>query len=169
MSPSGYNDALARKWLHQCQQSHHKCTQISSSNLPSRIIDLSDVERHCSITLRKTTDGETGDYACLSYTWGRTWSKEAFHRLATSAYETPLNIEELPPTFRDAVQVTKSLNLSYLWIDALCTWQTDSDDLAHELSRMDQYYRNAKIVIQCSGTQSVDDGFLGESRCVLPQ
>ena len=167
MSPLGYDDALARKWLHQCHRSHHECTRTSASNLPSRIIDLSNIETGCSITLRKTTDGETGDYACLSYTWGRAWSKEAFDRLARSAYEIPLSIEDLPATFQDAVRVTKSLNLSYLWIDALCIWQTDSDDVAHELSRMDQYYREAEIVIQCSGTQSVDDEFLGESRCVL--
>ena len=165
-SPSGYDDALARKWLFQCQQSHHKCKHSSSSKLPSRIIDLPNVERDWSITLRKTTNGETGDYACLSYTWGRSWSKETFDRLARSAYENPLDIEDLPATFQDAVRATRSLSLSYLWIDALCIWQTDSDDVAHELSKMDQYYGKAEIVIQCSSTQSADDRFLGESRCV---
>jgi hypothetical protein len=56
------------------------------------------------------------------------------------------------------------LGLRYLWIDALCIRQGDESDKVKELPLMHEYYGNAHLVIQSSGTKSVDEGFLGCTR-----
>lgn len=73
-------------------------------------------------------------------------------------------MQVLPRTFQDALTVTQSLGLKYLWIDALCIRQEDANDKAKELPSMHLYYGNAYLVIQSSGTKSVDEGFLSRSR-----
>ncbi|KAF2234190.1 HET-domain-containing protein, partial [Viridothelium virens] len=138
---------LARSWIHKCQRNHTKCVNSSNPSLPTRVLDITGVSTSKSVLIRQSKLGETGRYACLSYSWGHAWSKDSFEHLARSAYKKPLPVSHLPATFNDAVEVARSLNLDYLWIDALCIWQTDSIDLQKELSKMNRYYRDSTIVI----------------------
>ncbi|KAF2689128.1 heterokaryon incompatibility, partial [Lentithecium fluviatile CBS 122367] len=64
-----------------------------------------------------------------------------------------------PQTIRDAILMTRSLGVFYLWIDALCIIQ-GSDDRC-ESARMADVYGNACFAIIAARTKSVNDGFFG--------
>jgi hypothetical protein len=88
------------------------------------------------------------------------------HTLSTQE----LDISKLPQTFQDAIKVILLLELRCLWIDALCIRQGDESDKVKKLPLMHEYYGNAYLVIQSSGTKSVDEGFLGCTRtCKISQ
>jgi Heterokaryon incompatibility protein (HET) len=61
----------------------------------------------------------------------------------------------IPATFRDAVLVTQTLGVQYLWIDSLCIIQGDMADLAQELSMMGDVYANSYVSI--TGAIIADD------------
>jgi hypothetical protein len=64
-------------------------------------------------------------------------------------------IDDIPATFRDAVLVTQTLGVQYLWIDSLCIIQGDKADLAQELSMMGDVYANSYVTI--TGANISDD------------
>lgn len=61
--------------------------------------------------------------------------------------QSGFSLSEAPQTLQDAVTITRHLGLRYLWIDALCICQGDSEDWAQESSRMTETYSNAHVVI----------------------
>lgn len=147
--------------------------------LPTRILDITpsahDPERP-AIVLRETSPGERGEYICLSYTWGPQ-RRHDFPQLARdlllllhhddhdhSHAAGPPSPPPLPAAFIDAAHVALKLGIRHLWIDALCIWQDDQDDLKTELGQMHRYFGEATAVVQTSGTRSVDEPFLGEAR-----
>lgn len=69
-------------------------------------------------------------------------------------------LDDLPPTLKYAVHVTRELGFRYLWVDALCIRQDSAEDKAREISRMHQYYLDATMSIQPTGLMSVRDSFL---------
>lgn len=73
--------------------------------------------------------------------------------------------EELPQTFRDAIEVTKRLGLDHIWIDALCITQSEpgcsNSDWAVEAGRMRSVYGGSFLNIAATSAISVHQGFLG--------
>jgi hypothetical protein len=87
-----------------------------------RLDDLDKVMREsCTVSVSEVR------YAALSHCWGTlqhcTTTKE---RLA--AFHVGLPISELPQTFQDAIIVARHLQIEYLWIDALCIVQDNTED-----------------------------------------
>ena len=82
----------------------------------------------------------------------------------------PLN--RPPLIIQDAIQVTRDLEFWYLWIDALCIIQDDSEDKNIEISRMGSIYKNATLTIAAANTIGVQDSFLAPRpaprSCTLP-
>jgi hypothetical protein len=59
------------------------------------------------------------NYALLSYCWGGDQStKTTVSNL--SSHRRGIRISTLSQTIRDAIDVTKLLEIEYLWVDALC-------------------------------------------------
>jgi len=56
-------------------------------------------------------------------------------------------MRDLPKTFKDAVDITKSLGFRCLWIDALCIIQDSPADWKREASRMAFVYENSTCTI----------------------
>ena len=162
----GFSADLARKWLSDCTQHHSLCSPNTAVELPTRLLRLFDVEDGSTrVVLRATVPGERGSYACLSYSWGtRRGLQDEFARLGRRLSTDSLPLDSLPPAFRDAVRVCRGLGLQDLWADTLCIQQGDEAGKSRELRAMHLYYGNAQLVIQPSGTTSVDEGFLGSSR-----
>lgn len=107
----------ALKWVSQCD-AEHKGTRchLQRSALPTRIIDIKSSSP--SGVALYASNAEDQRYATLSYVWGAANSfittKESFE-----AHQTNIDPTKLPKTFQDAIEMTRMLNLRYLWIDAL--------------------------------------------------
>jgi hypothetical protein len=69
-------------------------------------------------------------------------------------------VGELPQTLRDAIAVTKSVSIPYLWVDALCILQDSEEDESHEISMMERIYRNSFLTIVAVNSEEVTQGFL---------
>lgn len=67
-------------------------------------------------------------------------------------------LEKLPRTIRDAVTVTRSLGIRYLWVDALCIIQDSQSDWRAEAPKMMNVYRNAYLTIAATVGDNADSG-----------
>ncbi|KAK3938227.1 heterokaryon incompatibility, partial [Diplogelasinospora grovesii] len=94
------------------------------------------------------------------------WCK---HRLLTTRKENisehckEIQFASLPETFQDAVTVTRTLGVQYLWIDSLCIIQDDPDDWRRGSVQMGSIYRDAAITIAASGAKDGTEG------CFMPR
>ncbi|KAF2491146.1 hypothetical protein BU16DRAFT_469810, partial [Lophium mytilinum] len=69
-----------------------------------------------------------------------------------------VSVSSLPKTFRDAVAITRSMELCYLWVDSLCIVQDNKDDWPTEAPRMGSLYSRAHLVIAASGARDSSEG-----------
>ncbi|KAI1441725.1 HET-domain-containing protein [Annulohypoxylon stygium] len=71
---------------------------------------------------------------------------------------------KLPKTFQDAVRVTRSLGLRYLWIDSLCIIQDSDKDWKHQCAIMDDIYSNSYVTLAGTDAKDCDSGFLQDRK-----
>ena len=150
-------DSIVVEWLRECIEKHD-CQ--GSTTLPSRVLDVSQSLKG-GISLY-VTDQEVEPYAALSHCWGG----EVPMKTMTSNYAAQQNhiaVDDLPQNFKDAIEVTRSLGLRYLWIDALCIIQDDLSDWEVESREMSSIYGDAHLVIGADGAKSAEEGFLCDS------
>lgn len=56
-------------------------------------------------------------------------------------------MDDLPLTFKHAIEITKRLGYRYLWIDSLCIVQDSPEDWKTESLTMTTVYRNSTLTI----------------------
>jgi hypothetical protein len=147
MSPQCISMIL--KWIEWCPY-HSKCDKPLMHPLPSRVIDVgpSDGSQEPFLSI---TNGKEGSWIALSHCWGNTLplrtttATEKLHRR---------KITHLPPTFQDAVTITRALGIRFLWIDALCIIQDSQQDWAAESSKMGRIYEDAFLTLQVDAEDS---------------
>ena len=71
-----------------------------------------------------------------------------------------IDIKKLPKTLQDAIHTARQLNIPYLWIDSLCIVQDSAEDIAAEITKMPQIYKQAILTINAAAATDCDDGFL---------
>ncbi|KAJ4312494.1 hypothetical protein N0V84_009898 [Fusarium piperis] len=136
--------------------------------MPTRVIDVGTDQQHpdkYAVCIVETIPAQTDRYIALTYCWG---SKGNNVRTTRSTYSQMLrgfSSEALPRTIQDAIKVTRSLDIRYLWVDALCIIQSEypgdpGSDWATEAGKMSTYYENAFYTIGASSSRDCDDGFL---------
>ena len=100
-------------------------------------------------------------YATLSYCWGKDMPQGSTTTLGNiHEREECLKPSELPQTLRDAIKVTRWLDIRYLWIDALCIIQDSLEDWQIESAKMASVYGNGVISISVDLSTSCVEGFL---------
>lgn len=157
--------AILGEWVKVCDDSH-KCLSkqaVAGENLlPTRVLDVGDAANP-SLRLLDGYGRKTGKYAALSHCWGQLSEDQRFCTYHSNivAHRECIDEARLPPTFRDAVHVTRALNIPYLWIDSLCIIQDDQQDWQAESSRMEEVYSSAYCTLAASAASSSLDGFLG--------
>ncbi|KAK4462916.1 heterokaryon incompatibility protein-domain-containing protein, partial [Cladorrhinum samala] len=109
------------------------------------------------------TEGPTR-YAALSYCWGspddaKKQCKTELHSLRAWR-DGGIPDRCLSPVVRDAVALTRSLDVRYLWVDALCIIQDDVDDWQRESPLMGPVYSNAHFTIMLLNSSTCQQGFL---------
>ncbi|KXX74204.1 Heterokaryon incompatibility protein 6, OR allele [Madurella mycetomatis] len=148
-----------RRWLRTCEDTHAASPEErgDSMTLTSlRVIDTVE-NRVCEIELSMR-------YACLSYVWG-TGGQAQYTGATKEVMEAPQGLLDdsidLPRTIRDSIEVTRRIGLRYLWIDALCILQDDSEDKAKVISQMHAIYGNAVLTIVAATNSSPSEGLAG--------
>jgi hypothetical protein len=110
---------------------------------------------------------EEGQYAALSYCWGKTRQMMTTKATLPSFTKDGIKVRLLPRTLQDAISVTEQLWIRYLWIDSLCIIQNSKDDKDTEIANMAQIYKNATVTIIAAIARNCGDGFLEVRRDVL--
>ena len=127
--------------------------------MPTRVLDLGESGTQRFISLHQPDSNDVSAYAALSYCWGgpqtcTTTNANLSRRLRS------IPASELPQTITDAVTVTRKLGIRYLWVDALCIIQDNTDDWRTEASLMHKVYSGAHITISADCSASASQGFL---------
>jgi len=159
------------KLISDCIELHSKCPKNIEVPLPSRLIDIGSSEDPSNPRLIDSK-GMSGRYIALSYCWGQPSSSNPPNITTTPTNLTQMSqgIAEasLPSTVRDAIFVARSLEVRYIWIDALCILQGPSpearQDWLLESGRMADVYQNAYVTLAAANSDSVHAGFLHD-RC----
>ncbi|CAG9989394.1 unnamed protein product [Clonostachys byssicola] len=147
----------ATSWLSQCRNHHETCkaNKGCSSFLPTRLLDLSSDDKQ--IRLVAGEKRVCHEYATLSHHWGD--SNIIRLRIDSMAqFQVGIDIDDLPQTFKDAVEVARKLDIFYLWIDALCIIQDDPSDWHTESALMGEVYSNGVLNIMATASQDSHQG-----------
>ena len=71
-------------------------------------------------------------------------------------------LEELPWTFKEAINVAHALGFRWHWIDALCTLQDSKEDQGHEIIRIDSVFRSSVLTLFATAGNNADAGLSAE-------
>jgi hypothetical protein len=163
---------LIRKWVDECSKTHLDCLPASSlgqdpeealekpqhPQLPTRVIDVGPPDGSQNPFLW-VTDGASGEYISLSHCWGKT---KPFTTTAATleARRSGFTMEMLPKTFQDAITITRSVGVRFIWIDSLCIIQDSPTDWVHESSRMADIYAESFFTLAATASPNSQTGFL---------
>jgi Heterokaryon incompatibility protein (HET) len=147
---------LAKHWIRTCLEQHPLCPRDSNNILPTRVIDVGTSENSQNPFLF-ITQGQCGQWVTLSHCWGS--ATPAMTTTETlSAHCRHIIPRDLPPLYRDAVEITRRLRYRYLWIDSLCILQDSIPDWRSESAEMGAIYRNAVLNISADASPDPDCG-----------
>lgn len=153
---------LANEWIETCVREHHGCMAAynSASVLPTRLLDVgtsSDGRLRLVEGLTVEEDFTRPRYLTLSHRW----PKEPIICLTEQNLESfrqGIPMDQLPPTFQHAVQITRRLNFHFLWIDSLCILQDSPSDWDRESTIMGDIYRGSVCTIAALKMDGIDSG-----------
>ena len=149
--------AILQSWIDDCDATHGKCSLVAAK-LPRRVLDVSGDTGH-SIRLHVSSPGDDTRYIALSHCWGKTPLPRTTEANLRQQREG-IPVDKLPKSFQDAVAVTRSIGVRYLWIDSLCIVQDSIADWETESSQMAAIYNNAYVVLSASQATDSSCGFL---------
>jgi hypothetical protein len=153
----------ARVLFEDCLFSHSECEMPIPPPLPSRVLDVGEAGDASDPFLYVPDDASQGQgsYVALSYCWGEdTGSFVMTTNSNIHERRAGIPLSSLPTTLREAVYITRRLNIRYLWIDALCIIQGSEDDWTSNAAKMDEIYGNAVLTIAAASAKSCTEGVL---------
>ena len=167
-STTGSEAALGqiRKWINCCEL-NHSCqqSQREESFLPTRLIHIGSTEPSNPPMIVNREDIKPGSkYMTLSHCWGRPGPKVVLKEELLEAFEISLPMSELPATFAQAIKVTESLGVEYIWIDSLCIIQNQAshEDWLVEAPTMWKVYRNSYLNLSATASSHSEEGLFRE-------
>ncbi|KAH6664623.1 heterokaryon incompatibility protein-domain-containing protein, partial [Halenospora varia] len=157
-------DPECLKWLVDCLGGHPsvldsgsrlKCRcQTEEPQLPTRVLSVGSDEEPPFLF---ESNASRAAYTTLSYCWGTGQATKTM-TATLEEFKHCIPLLSLPQTLRDAAIVTRSLDIKYIWIDALCIIQDSALDWASEAPKMESIYSNATLVIAARDSPASDTG-----------
>jgi hypothetical protein len=147
-----------KKWTAACSTSHQECDSSAAEHpLPTRLLQIGNSQSDPIRLFETQIEMTHGKYCCLSHCWG-----QAVHLRTTietiSLHKTNISWAKLPPTFRDAITITRLIGCQYLWIDSLCIIQDSPKDWGFESAKMADVYGNAFVTISATAGHDSHSG-----------
>lgn len=166
--------SIIKPWVDDCVKNHHGCREVQQLGFeacaPTRLIDVGPTDED-TVKLVDTGDLSKPRYLILSYCWGASNDKSKTTQANIEQRRVSIQIAALPKTIRDAISVTRHLGVQYLWVDAMCIIQKDTenndgflDDWKIEAAKMASYYSNALCCISNLSATDSSEGFLQEEQ-----
>jgi len=139
-----------KSWLQKCKSEHSDC-KPEAHKLPRRLVSIgSSVDSRLHLVSTEGLDSENIQYATLSYCWGGSEMPGKPMKTMKTTYFEEIPVEVLPTTIRDALMISRSLKILYLWVDALCIVQDDIEDWRAEVTEMLDIYFGSALTIAAS-------------------
>jgi hypothetical protein len=152
---------IATQWIDECTADHACSTHLPLKErediFPSRLVDLDAFGDRSADVKLVSNDGTHKKYVTLSYCWGNSRTFTTTSR-SLRLRSTRINFSTLPKTFQDAVQITRRLQVRYLWIDALCIVQDDRLDWQRESAKMGAVYSMSFLTIAADSGVDCNSG-----------
>ncbi|KAH7310209.1 heterokaryon incompatibility protein-domain-containing protein [Rhexocercosporidium sp. MPI-PUGE-AT-0058] len=145
-----------RSWITRCKDGHKKCNAPPPNVFyPTRLLDVGSLETpKTHIVLGSDVEGE---YTTLSHCWGLKPIVRLTKETLTQ-YLSEIGPENLSKTFTEAIHITRSLGIRYLWIDSLCIIQDDAEDWERESATMGKVYSRGFLNITASTSSDGSGG-----------
>lgn len=101
-------------------------------------------------------------FIALSYVWGSSPTVRLVKANKTSLLEPGCFCKlQLPRTIADSMKLVDQLGLQYLWVDALCIIQDDTDDQSYQIGNMSTIYSSALLTIVAASGEDANAGLPG--------
>jgi Heterokaryon incompatibility protein (HET) len=133
--------------------------------LPHRLINVADDPPRV-VYSRRERDQEDLDwipkYAAMSYCWGDSETDSQLKLTSENQrqLQSEIPLSDLSAAQRDAIAVTRSMGLRYLWNDALCIRQGDISDREREAGDMGETYHQYAAFTIVSLMSNFQESFL---------
>ena len=151
--------ALASHWIETCHAEHPDCSIVNEESFtPLMLIDVGVKDKR-EPRLYHPKAGQKLRWCCLSYCWGGDQTLRTT-KATREIFTHVMSWKLLPPTICDAIKTTRVLGIPYLWVDAFCITQDDSEEMASLMAVMSKIYKNAYVTIIASSASKSNDGFL---------
>ncbi|KAH7312425.1 heterokaryon incompatibility protein-domain-containing protein [Stachybotrys elegans] len=151
-------------WMRRCTERHGPTCipRKYGSDAAKLVLRAFDVQSGCIVELPRDAS-----YAALSYVWGGVQQLRLLkhnYPLLTCPGALDSRVKEIPQTIRDAMHLSKCLQMQYLWVDSLCIIQDDEDDLCQQIPNMHVVYGSASITVVAASGRDADAGLPGVSQ-----
>ncbi len=152
--------SVVEEWLRICLHEHKECSPLCdpASPLPTRVIDVGNKDSDPRLV---TSNGKIESWIALSYCWGGD-SQFVFNDKTMDNLQKGIPLNSFPATLRDAVIITRSLGIRYIWIDALCIKQDSADDWEREAAKMREVYSGAVLTVATANSPSTHSGIFSQ-------
>ncbi len=146
---------LAKYWIFECAQKHHDCRRQRAERLIAaryiRIEYTEDGELKLKLKLYTTSEEDRSvQYCALSHCWGGVTDILTLNSANIEDLKSHIDIRLLANSFKDAITLTKTLGINFIWIDCLCIIQDSKKDWLQESARMGHIYENATCTIMAA-------------------
>jgi len=166
---------LLKNLVDDCLHERGKCSNFrelsrdetlpSSPLLPRRVIDVGDTS-NVLLRIHESGNDERAGYTTLSHRWGNKLTfkttMENIERLREK-----IDFDALPLSFRNAITVTRAMDVRYLWIDAMYIIQDNHSDWLEQAPLMGKIYKNSQCTFAAHSAEDSTVGFLESSAASL--
>ncbi|EXJ57817.1 uncharacterized protein A1O5_12375 [Cladophialophora psammophila CBS 110553] len=161
LNPLKASRELMRNWLRTCEHDHQACKNVESrirsrGKGPKRLIN---VRTMCVEDVPSLVEAR---YFALSYVWGNA------SRRRPAGEETKVKCAgktlAAHRVVRDAIELTREFDETYLWVDSFCIRQDDAHERASEIAQMNNVYASALMTIVALASDNADSGLDGVRR-----
>lgn len=153
---------LAKRWARECSTEHKHCS-LGPGNpfrYPTKLLECGPFQDNdTGFRLVETRHAAlTGPYMTLSHCW-RTADCLKFTSENQNRLMKGINMRSLPRLYQDAVEVTRTFGVRYLWIDSLCIIQhgDNMQDRKREAKCMGEVYRHSYCNISAADAMDSKD------------
>ena len=151
---------IASRWLKNCLEKHSLCRPTTEfPNPPKRLIHVGNDTQH-PFLVETFPDRQRVRWLSLSYCWGGETSMSLNHN-TMDKLKNGVPLVDLDEAIQDAISVTRSLGIEYIWIDALCLRQ-DNNEWNDELQKMNEIYGGSIVTLVSASSDSVKNRFLNK-------